>query len=95
MDDTVLTYMIYVDEENNKPSVTIKITGLDYKEDAEYYFMVKPGITGLWQVSGRSETDYPNRVSIDKWYVINWSIWLDIVILLKTVKVVLFKEGAY
>ena len=36
MDDTVLTYMIYVDEENNKPSVTIKITGLDYKEDAEY-----------------------------------------------------------
>lgn len=66
-----------------------------YKEDAEYYFMVKPGITGLWQVSGRSDTDYDFRVSTDKWYVLNWSLWLDIVILFKTVKVVLFREGAY
>ena len=66
-----------------------------YKEDAEYYFMVKPGITGLWQVSGRSNTDYDFRVSTDKWYVRNWSLWLDIVILFKTVKVVLFREGAY
>lgn len=66
-----------------------------YKEDAEYYFMVKPGITGLWQVSGRSDTDYDFRISIDKWYVTNWSLWLDIVILVKTVKVVLFREGAY
>lgn len=66
-----------------------------YKDDAEYYFMVKPGITGLWQVSGRSDTDYDFRVSTDKWYVINWSLWLDIVILFKTVKVVLFREGAY
>ena len=66
-----------------------------YKEDAEYYFMVKPGITGLWQVSGRSDTDYDFRVSTDKWYVRNWSLWLDIVILFKTVKVVLFREGAY
>lgn len=66
-----------------------------YKEDAEYYFMVKPGITGLWQVSGRSDTDYDFRVATDKWYVLNWSLWLDIVILFKTVKVVLFREGAY
>ena len=66
-----------------------------YKEDAEYYFMVKPGITGLWQVSGRSDTDYDFRVSIDKWYVRNWSLWLDIVILFKTVKVVALREGAY
>ncbi|MDD5716250.1 MAG: sugar transferase [Sulfuricurvum sp.] len=66
-----------------------------YKDNAEYYYMVKPGITGLWQVSGRSDTDYDFRVSIDKWYVVNWSIWLDIIILLKTVKVVLFREGAY
>ncbi len=66
-----------------------------YKEDAQYYFMVKPGITGLWQVSGRSDTDYDFRVATDKWYVLNWSIWLDIVILFKTVKVVLFREGAY
>jgi len=66
-----------------------------YKEDAEYYFMVKPGITGLWQVSGRSDTDYEYRVETDKWYVRNWSLWLDIVILFKTVKVVFFREGAY
>ena len=66
-----------------------------YKNDAEYYFMVKPGITGLWQVSGRSDTNYDFRVATDKWYVSNWSLWLDIVILLKTVKVVLFREGAY
>jgi undecaprenyl-phosphate galactose phosphotransferase len=66
-----------------------------YKEDAEYYFMVKPGITGLWQVSGRSNTSYDFRVATDKWYVSNWSLWLDIVILLKTIKVVLFRDGAY
>lgn len=66
-----------------------------YKEDAEYYFMVKPGITGLWQVSGRSDTDYAFRVETDKWYVLNWSLWLDIVILFKTVKTVLKREGAH
>ncbi len=66
-----------------------------YKEDAEYYYMVKPGITGLWQVSGRSDTDYEYRIKTDRWYVVNWSIWLDVVILLKTVKVVLKKDGAY
>lgn len=66
-----------------------------YKDDIQYYYMVKPGITGLWQVSGRSDTDYDFRVSTDKWYVQNWSLWLDVVILFKTVKVVLFREGAY
>lgn len=68
---------------------------LYYKENAVYYYMVKPGITGLWQVSGRSNTDYDFRVKTDKWYVTNWSLWLDIVILFKTVKVVLKREGAY
>ena len=66
-----------------------------YKDDTIYYAMVKPGITGLWQVSGRSDTDYEFRVATDKWYVTNWSLWQDIVILFKTVKVVLFREGAY
>ncbi|MBD3808512.1 MAG: exopolysaccharide biosynthesis polyprenyl glycosylphosphotransferase, partial [Epsilonproteobacteria bacterium] len=75
--------------------VVQKELDLYYKEDAEYYHMVKPGITGLWQVSGRSDTDYDFRVATDKWYVRNWSLWLDIVILFKTVKVVLFREGAY
>jgi undecaprenyl-phosphate galactose phosphotransferase len=66
-----------------------------YKKEAEYYYMVKPGITGLWQVSGRSDMDYTFRVNTDKWYVTNWSLWLDIVILFKTVKVVLKQGGAY
>ena len=66
-----------------------------YKEFKDYYHLVKPGITGLWQVSGRSDTDYDFRVKIDTWYVLNWSLWLDIVVLLKTFKVVLKGEGAY
>ena len=66
-----------------------------YKEDAEYYYMVKPGITGLWQVSGRSDTDYEFRVATDRWYVVNWTLWLDAMILIKTVAVVLKRDGAY
>lgn len=56
---------------------------------------VKPGITGLWQVSGRSEVDFHSRVDIDVWYTRNWNLWLDIVILIKTIKVVLFRNGAH
>lgn len=55
----------------------------------------KPGITGLWQVSGRSETGYRYRIKLDTWYVMNWSLWLDIVIMLRTIKVVIKAEGAY
>ena len=55
---------------------------------------VKPGITGLWQVSGRNEVDFASRVALDVWYVRNWSIWNDIVILLKTIQVVLKRNGA-
>ena len=57
--------------------------------------MVLPGITGLWQVSGRSNLTYEDRVKLDTWYVLNWSLWLDITILIKTPIVVLKKEGAY
>jgi exopolysaccharide production protein ExoY len=49
------------------------------------YFQARPGLTGLWQVSGRSSTDYAERVSLDSHYVRNWSPWLDLVILLRTV----------
>ncbi len=66
-----------------------------YKEYADYYFMVKPGMTGLWQTSGRNVMNYDFRVKLDTWYVLNWSLWFDIVILFKTIKVVLKKEGAY
>jgi lipopolysaccharide/colanic/teichoic acid biosynthesis glycosyltransferase len=58
-------------------------------------FMAKPGITGLWQVSGRSNTDYRRRVAIDVCYVRNQSVLLDIWILLKTTLVVLGRRGAY
>ena len=66
-----------------------------YKENSQYYLMVKPGITGLWQVSGRNDTSYDFRIKLDTWYVLNWSLWLDIIILLKTIKVVIRKEGSY
>lgn len=55
----------------------------------------KPGITGLWQVSGRSELPFRKRVSLDEYYIRNWSLWLDFVILLKTFKVFLSRKGAY
>lgn len=53
------------------------------------YTMVRPGMTGLWQTSGRSDTSYSRRVRLDAWYVRNWNIWLDISLLVKTVRVVL------
>lgn len=56
---------------------------------------VKPGITGLWQVSGRNEVDYKYRSNIDAWYVRNWELWLDIIILIKTIIIVIKREGAY
>jgi len=55
---------------------------------------VRPGITGLWQVSGRSDTGYERRVALDTYYVLNWSLWLDLWILLRTVFAVLFMRGA-
>ncbi len=56
---------------------------------------VRPGLTGLWQVSGRSELDFENRIFLDSWYVRNWSFWLDISILLRTFLVLFRKSGAY
>ncbi|EFN7504727.1 sugar transferase, partial [Escherichia coli] len=66
-----------------------------YNDQVDYYLLSKPGMTGLWQVSGRSDVDYDTRVYLDAWYVKNWSMWNDIAILLKTVIVVLKKDGAY
>ena len=66
-----------------------------YGKFIEDYYLVKPGITGLWQVSGRNDVSYDDRVRMDSWYVRNWSVWLDLVILLKTVRYVLSGKGAY
>lgn len=58
-------------------------------------FMVKPGITGYWQVNGRSDVTFQERVEMESWYVYNWSLWIDLVILWKTIKIVLMHDGAY
>jgi undecaprenyl-phosphate galactose phosphotransferase len=57
--------------------------------------LVKPGITGLWQISGRSELSFAKRISLDEYYIRNWSVWLDVTILLKSLKVWLSQKGAY
>ena len=66
-----------------------------YGDDVDYFLMVRPGMTGLWQVSGRNDVDYDTRVYLDTWYVKNWSLWYDIAILFKTIKVVFKRDGAY
>lgn len=66
-----------------------------YGDNLVYYLMAKPGMTGLWQVSGRNDVDYDTRVYFDAWYVKNWSLWADIVILFKTILVVRGRNGAY
>ena len=65
---------------------------LKYKDTV---FKFKPGITGLWQVSGRNQTTFARRLEIDAWYVLNWSIFLDLVICFKTVAKIISAEGAY
>ena len=64
------------------------------KQEYEIIFKVKPGITGLWQVSGRNNLTFSERIEIEKEYVKNWSLKLDLIILIKTIKVVLLKIGA-
>ncbi|HEY9816889.1 MAG TPA: undecaprenyl-phosphate galactose phosphotransferase WbaP [Candidatus Obscuribacterales bacterium] len=66
-----------------------------YGDTFELYTKVSPGLTGLWQVSGRNNITYDERVNLDAYYVRNWSVWLDFYILMRTVWVVAFGEGAY
>lgn len=66
-----------------------------YGKEAELYLKVKPGLTGLWQVSGRNHLSYGKRVELDRYYVQNWSAWLDLYILARTVWAVLRKDGAW
>ena len=55
---------------------------------------VKSGVTGLWQVSGRSNLSFDERIELELYYAQNWSFWLDLRILFKTIGVVLHKTGA-
>lgn len=65
-----------------------------YGEDISYYFETRPGLTGLWQVSGRTGTSYAQRVRLDTWYVKNWTMWHDLAIIARTIPAVLRREGA-
>ncbi len=65
-----------------------------YGDCFDCYKMVRPGVTGMWQISGRSNTTYAERVRYDEYFVKNWSIWLDLYILFRTVKTVILREGA-
>jgi Undecaprenyl-phosphate galactose phosphotransferase WbaP len=66
-----------------------------YRDSLDIYASTRPGMTGLWQVSGRSRTSYEERVRYDTYYVHNWSVWLDIYILLRTAWVLFTRQGAY
>ncbi len=76
-----------------RPIVAAEIS--KYAEHFALYTKVKPGITGMWQISGRNNTTYEERVELDSFYSRNWSPFLDIYILARTIKVVLLREGAY
>ena len=66
-----------------------------YGDNKQEYLMVRPGITGMWQVSGRSDTTYEERVAMDTWYVRNWSLWIDFEYLYRTFAAVISRKGAY
>jgi lipopolysaccharide/colanic/teichoic acid biosynthesis glycosyltransferase len=66
-----------------------------YEDDVHRRLMVKPGLTGLWQISGRSDLEWDESVRLDLRYVENWSLAMDFVILWRTVFAVLRREGAY
>ena len=66
-----------------------------YGASFELYKSVDSGLTGLWQVSGRNDTSYEERVTLDSFYARNWSVWLDMCILFRTIGAVLFRKGAY
>lgn len=76
-----------------RPIVTEEI--VLYGDEFEIYKQVLPGITGLWQISGRNDLPYHDRVKLDVYYIQNWSIWLDIHILMHTILATLQARGAY
>lgn len=66
-----------------------------YGDNQKEYLMVRPGITGMWQASGRSDTTYEERVAMDTWYVRNWSLWIDLKYLIRTIFCIFNRQGAY
>jgi exopolysaccharide production protein ExoY len=76
-----------------RPIVTAEIR--KYGSDIQYYLISRPGVTGLWQVSGRNDVGYATRVQLDRKYVEEWSLTNDILILLKTIRVLIERQGSY
>jgi undecaprenyl-phosphate galactose phosphotransferase len=66
-----------------------------YGPSAQLYMRVRPGLTGLWQVSGRSNTGYAERIAFDEWYILNWSVWYDLIILAQTFSAMISGHGAF
>lgn len=66
-----------------------------YGDHWDEFLSVKPGMTGLWQVSGRNDTGYEERVQLDLNYIRNWNLWMDIIIAWKTIFVIINPKGAY
>jgi undecaprenyl-phosphate galactose phosphotransferase len=66
-----------------------------YQPASRLYCQVRPGMTGLWQVNGRSDTSYEQRISYDEWYILNWTFWHDIAILFRTARIMISGKGAF
>ena len=66
-----------------------------YGDDIDFYFSARPGLTGAWQVNGRSNQSYTRRVRLDRGYIENWSFWTDLRIVVKTIPVVIAARDAY
>jgi len=77
------------------PRPVVEAERKKYGDKFTYIFSVTPGLSGMWQISGRSSTGYDERITLDTFYIQNWSIWLDIWIILRTVLVVITGKGAY
>jgi exopolysaccharide production protein ExoY len=76
-----------------RPIVSDEITL--YGSHAPFYLRARPGLTGAWQVSGRNDVSYEGRVALDRAYVGNWSLWIDIKIVLRTIPAVITARGTY
>jgi lipopolysaccharide/colanic/teichoic acid biosynthesis glycosyltransferase len=66
-----------------------------YGDESGLFLHIKPGLTGLWQVSGRNDIDYDSRVKLDIYYIENWSIGMDMAIILRTIPALLFRKNGY
>ncbi|MGI5172161.1 undecaprenyl-phosphate galactose phosphotransferase WbaP [Treponema sp. OMZ 840] len=77
------------------PRPVVEAERKKYGDKFDYIFSVTPGLSGMWQISGRSSTGYDERIMLDTFYIQNWSIWLDIWIILQTFVVVVTGKGAY